>query len=232
MSQQITPGLTFAAGTYGYADLNTFLTSATILPAVITDQAAVSGTLAGSDKVLGLQGSGLVGATINALIAAFQALVGNPTSDSTIGMHSLGSAAHTAAAGNDVRLAATLGASVGGLRAIGASGQAQNDFAAGPKNLIFPSVNIGTNPSSPVAINWDSSDVFYGTFSDSTNRTITFSNLRDGRVIVLLLNLTGYTGTITWPSLTGTPTVSAARMLYTFTHSFFTANPVVTSHQI
>ena len=52
-------------------------------------------------------------------------------------------------------------------------------------------------------INWDATNIFYdGTLAGTgTKRTFTFSKVRAGRIIIVVLNLSSYTGTITRPAL-------------------------------
>lgn len=192
------------AGTYSGTDLNNLVDAATVLPGFITDWTAVTPVSADSFLFYSAGGATLAKCTLSDIL-------GSITSDAAAGtpsLRSLGTGATQAAAGNDSRFPAN----VTGIR-LGAGGAA-NDTAAGAKDLNFSSVNL----SHGTAVNWDLGDVFYDTGLTS-NTTYTFSNVRDGRVIILMINQNAKTVTLPagW-TLLGTANTAGWNM-YTFIKS-------------
>lgn len=167
-------GKDFTTGSpFSGADLNSLVDAATILPGAITEQSAV--TPAGADTVMvySAAATALGKCTVTQLFAAqsSDAAAGTPS------IRTLGTGAQQAAPGNSTGLSA----SVAGVRK--STSTASTDVAATAKDFAYASVNI----TSLTNIDWDAGDVFVDTLLAS-NKTYTFSNLRDGRVIVIKIN--------------------------------------------
>lgn len=224
---KLSKGTTFSDGSsYNAASLNNLVDQASVLPGIITEFASSTPDVADSLLIYDTSASALAKCTITDLIAAFP----NDPVAATKGLRSLGTGAQQAAPGNDTRFGATLSGSVGKLRLIGTNGLASNDTGAAPKDLAFASSNL----SGGTAIDWDVADIFYDTLSGSAGKTYTFSNVRDGRVITIMLNTAAFTGTITWPTTAGTAPVFAAGTLniYTFMKSAVSTSPAGVVKQI
>lgn len=181
----IQKGTTFTDGvSANAAALNNLVDAATILPGIITDRTTATPATADQFLIYDASASALAQCTLQNIIDAF------PTDATALSksLRTLGTGATQAVAGNDARLSATLSAGVGKLRVVGTGGFGSLDTAAAPKDLIFTPVNINTLTN----IDWDTADVFYDA-ALSANKTYTFSNVRDGRVIVLQINQNGHT---------------------------------------
>jgi hypothetical protein len=198
--------------TYQASDLNNSIQQVAVLPAFVTSQIAGSDSSA-ADTFLSVQSGSVFKVTLQNIINGFP----GDAAAGTKSLRSLGTGALQAAPGNDGRFSA----SVTGLRF--SAGGGATDIAGAPANLAFASSNLAGGSN----INWDSADLFYDTLSGATNKTYTFSNIRDGRVITITLDLGSYTGTITWPTLFGvTPAeTNGGKMIYTFFKTGLSANP-------
>lgn len=210
-------GFTFVDGfSYSAANLNAIVDSALILPGAITEQTATAPILTDSFLYYNAGAAALRQCTLQNMVSAFpvDALAG------TASLRTLGTGATQAAQGTDIRFSGR----VTGIR-LGQDWPV-NDTVAAPKDLRFPSVNLsgGTN------INWDSADIFFDFLTGSANKTYTFSNVRDGRVITVELTLYGYTGLISWPAMSfGAQPLQTNSLLnfFTFMNSGLGTNGVV-----
>jgi hypothetical protein len=215
----LSKGTTFASGTWTAADLNNLVDNAVILPAAISGKAAAG--VASADSFLFLQASSgnLKKCALSDIIAGFP----SDAAAATAALRTLGTGATQAAAGNDGRFSSTLAGSVGKLRKIGTAGLPGNDVAAGAGDLAFASVNINGG----TAIDWATADVFYDTLTGAAGKTYTFSNVADGRSIIVILDLTTYSGAITWPSLFGAvpAQTNGSKNMFTFVKSGISGNP-------
>ncbi len=208
---KLSRGSTFTTGVSGTAaDLNNLVDAATILPGAITEQGAVLPDVSDSVLIYDASGSSLAKAQINDIIN----IIPSGAAAGTPSLRALGTTSTTAVAGNDNRLPAV----VTGIRKGAGNGNA--DTAAGPKDFSTAGVNLAGG----LAINWDLSDMFYDiTLTGSATRNYTFSNVRSGRVItVVLWNMVAFTGSVTWPGLNGTAPAadhSAQFNVFTFFHT-------------
>lgn len=202
-------GVTFVDGTtYAAADLNNLVDLAIILPGAITELSSFTADVADSILYYSSSQAALKKTTLQGVIN----LVPSGSIAATPALRALGTGATQAAAGNDVRFPS----SITGLRK---GNGASADTAAAAKDLSFAPVALAAG----TAINWDSSDMFTDTLSGSGALTYTFSNVRSGRVITVILKKGTWTGTtINWPTLIGAvpvPDTSATVFIFTFANS-------------
>lgn len=177
-------GHTFTDGSSGNdsADLHALIDLGTILPAFITGKTAVA-TLEDVDTLVVHDSS--ASALRKVTFANLYGSIPTDQAAGTASLRTLGTTSVKAAAGNDTRFPA----SVTGFR-FGA-GAGSNDLAATGKDFRFP-VTI-----SALDIDWDTGNQFYKSISG--NSTFTFSNTRNGRAIVVVINLNGHTAS--FPSM-------------------------------
>jgi hypothetical protein len=202
---KLSKGTTFSDGSSANAAaLNNLVDNATVLAGIITDWGAVTPDVADSILIYDSSAANLAKCTLANVISLIpsSAVAGTPA------LRALGAGSTDAAAGNDSRFPA----SVTGLRK--GAGAGSSDTAAGPNDMRFASSNLGTGTD----IDWSLADIFYSTSLDA-NKTYTFSNVTDGRVIMLLVNQNSKT--ITLPG--GWTTIGTANIagwnIYTFIKS-------------
>jgi hypothetical protein len=180
MSAQILKGHTFHDGdtAVSAATLNSFVDSATILPGVITEQAATLPTF--TDSFLFAGANGLKQCTAENILGLIPINAGA----STASLRELGILGNQAAAGNDTRFPAQ----ITGLRKGNGVGA---DTAAVPKDTLFPPVVLTANQT----IDWDAADVF--TRDMAASETFPMINFRVGRTITIIFKLNGHAAVLT-----------------------------------
>lgn len=201
-------GVTFTTGIPDAATLHNLVDSATILPAFISGK-ALAVPSSGDSFVFVTAGGALRRATLDKLIQGFP----RGGAGGVFALRKLGNQAGMAAAGDDSRFPARLTA--GSIRK--ANGTSP-DTAAEPQDFRFPSFSM----VGKTIIDWDESDVFTDTLS--TNKTYTFSNVRDGRTIQFVVNLNAHT--VTMPGAIGVVEVGTGT---TIKHYILTKSAVGTT---
>ncbi len=183
---QFSRGITFQDGTTGHtaSELHQLIDSAHILPGFITDQAVV--TPQGGDKFIFAQASNgtLKSVSHTGLVNSFP----RDAAASAYSLRRLGTGALMACAGNDARLR-----NPGSGFRIGQNAAA--DRAAEPEDFLDPDLVIPpVSLSGQTVIDWDAGNLFVDDLSG--NKTYTFSHLREGRSIVLIIKINGHVATM------------------------------------
>lgn len=170
-------GITFTTSIPDAASAHQLVDNATILPAFVTGKTAAIPT-GGADFLFASPTGALRKCTLTTLIGAFP----NGGAASVYALRRLGTTGTTAAAGDDSRFPAV-------IRGIRQANGPAIDSVATPAQLSFAS-----RPIVGLNIDWSQSQVF--TDSLAGNKTYTFSNVTDGRIVHIIVTLNGRTVTM------------------------------------